>query len=63
MKKVIVLGAGLVGGEMAVDLSKKHKVSSVDISKKNLDKLVFGHTKILITKIFWLLKSFGQKKI
>ena len=39
MKKIIVLGAGLVGGEMAVDLSKKHKVSSVDISKKNLDKI------------------------
>ena len=34
MKKIIVLGAGLVGGEMAVDLSKKHMVSSVDISKK-----------------------------
>ena len=39
MKNIIVLGAGLVGGEMAVDLSKKHKVSSVDISKKNLDKI------------------------
>ena len=39
MKNIIVLGAGLVGGEMAVDLSKKHMVSSVDISKKNLDKI------------------------
>ena len=39
MKKIVVLGAGLVGGVMADDLSKDHKVTSVDISKKNLDKL------------------------
>tara|TARA_B100000902_G_scaffold18427_1_gene22093 strand:- start:140 stop:253 length:114 start_codon:yes stop_codon:yes gene_type:complete len=29
MKKIIVLGAGLVGGVMAVDLSKNHNVTSV----------------------------------
>lgn len=39
MKKIIVLGAGLVGGVMAEDLSKNHEVTSVDISQKNLDKL------------------------
>ena len=39
MKKIVVLGAGLVGGVMADDLSKDHKVTSVDVSKKNLDKL------------------------
>ena len=39
MAKIVVLGAGLVGGVMAVDLSKKHEVASVDISQKNLDKL------------------------
>ena len=39
MAKIIVLGAGLVGGVMAKDLSKKHKVTSVDISQKNLNKL------------------------
>ena len=39
MKKIIVLGAGLVGGVMAVDLSKNHNVTSVDISKKNLDNI------------------------
>ena len=41
MKKIVVLGAGLVGGVMADDLSKDHKVTSVDISEKNLDKLNF----------------------
>ena len=39
MANIIVLGAGLVGGVMAKDLAKKHNVTSVDISQKNLDKL------------------------
>ena len=39
MKKIVVLGAGLVGGVMALDLSTKHDVTSVDISEKNLDKV------------------------
>tara|TARA_B100000965_G_C19534740_1_gene732799 strand:- start:136 stop:1239 length:1104 start_codon:yes stop_codon:yes gene_type:complete len=39
MANIIVLGAGLVGGVMAKDLAKQHNVASVDISKKNLDKL------------------------
>ena len=39
MKKIVVLGCGLVGRVMAEDLSKNHKVSSVDISKENLEKL------------------------
>ena len=45
MKKIIVLGAGLVGGVMAEDLSKNHKVTSVDISQKNLDKLKSNNIK------------------
>ena len=39
MKKIIVLGSGLVGSVMATDLAKKYEVTSVDISKKNLDKI------------------------
>ena len=39
MKKIIVLGSGLVGSVMASDLAKKYEVTSVDISKKNLDKI------------------------
>ena len=39
MKKIVVLGCGLVGRVMAVDLSKDHEVTSVDISKQNLDKI------------------------
>lgn len=37
MKKISVLGAGLVGRAIAADLARKHQVRSVDISGKNLD--------------------------
>ena len=46
MKKIVVLGAGLVGGVMAKDLSKNHKVTTIDISQKNLDKLDSNISKI-----------------
>ena len=39
MAKIVVLGAGLAGGVMAVGLAKNHDVTSVDISQNNLDKL------------------------
>jgi len=39
MAKIVVLGAGLIGGVIAKDLSKNHQVTSIDISQKNLDKL------------------------
>ena len=39
MKKVIVLGAGLVGKAMALDLSKKFEVTAVDINKDALKSL------------------------
>ncbi len=39
MAKVIVLGAGLVGGVMAVDLAKLHEVTCVDINEEALANL------------------------
>ncbi len=39
MEKVIVLGAGMVGSAIAIDLSKSYDVTSVDINKKNLSIL------------------------
>ncbi len=38
-QKVIVLGAGRVGGAMAIDLKKKHNVKSVDLDASALDRL------------------------
>jgi len=39
MSKIIVLGAGMVGRTMAIDLAKKHNVTSVDISEDSLKRL------------------------
>ena len=39
MKKVVVLGAGLVGKAMAIDLAKKYDVTSVDINETALSDL------------------------
>jgi saccharopine dehydrogenase-like NADP-dependent oxidoreductase len=39
MKKIIVLGAGMVGRAMAIDLSKNHQITSVDLDKNALDLL------------------------
>ena len=36
MAKIIVLGAGLVGGVMAKDLAKNHQVTSVDFNENTL---------------------------
>ena len=42
-KKVTVLGAGLVGGAMAVDLSRQYDVTCVDIDATALQKLSVQH--------------------
>ena len=39
MKQITVLGAGMVGRAMAIDLAKSYSVTAVDLSKKNLDLL------------------------
>jgi lysine 6-dehydrogenase len=39
MKKMIILGAGMVGKAMAIDLSKKYDVTSTDIDNLSLDYL------------------------
>ena len=39
MNNIIVLGAGMVGSAMAIDLAKKHNVTCSDFSDAALDKL------------------------
>jgi len=39
MKKIVVLGAGMVGSVIAVDLSSKYKITSIDLDSQRLDKL------------------------
>lgn len=36
MKKILVLGAGMVGRAIAIDLCKSYKITAVDIDKKSL---------------------------
>ena len=47
MNKIIVLGAGMVGRAMAIDLSKDLEVYSADISEENLSKLSPHNIKII----------------
>ena len=59
-KNIIVLGAGLVGSAIAKDLSKQHKVTSVDINEDALKKLsAFG----VSTKTVDLSKAGEIKKV
>lgn len=39
MKKITVIGAGMVGSVMARELSKRHRVTATDINSKSLDSL------------------------
>jgi len=46
MAKVVVLGAGMIGNAMALDLAGEHQVTAVDISKKALARLSKENDKI-----------------
>ena len=37
MKNIIVLGAGMVGSAMALDMVKKHKVTLTDLNEETLE--------------------------
>lgn len=39
MKKIIVLGAGMVGGAIAIDLAKDHRVTLADIDQARLSRV------------------------
>ncbi len=41
MNKIIVLGAGLVGSVIAIDLSKNHKVTSADINSESFSRFQY----------------------
>ncbi|WP_456376062.1 saccharopine dehydrogenase NADP-binding domain-containing protein [Lutibacter sp.] len=40
MSNIIVLGAGMVGSTMAIDMAKKHLVTITDFNKKTLEKAI-----------------------
>ncbi len=47
MSNIIVLGAGMVGSTMAIDLAKKHAVTITDFSEKALEKAIKKCDKLL----------------
>jgi len=40
MSNIIVLGAGMVGSTMAIDMAKKHEVTITDFSELALEKAI-----------------------
>ena len=51
MTNIIVLGAGMVGCAMAVDLSKKHNVTIADLSIQRLEYITQKHQNISILQV------------
>jgi len=51
MKKIIVLGAGMVGSTMALDMAKKHEVTIADVNESNLKKIKNRNSEIKTKQI------------
>ena len=48
---MVVLGAGMVGQAMAVDMAKKHAVTVVDIDKSALVKIEAGYNQLITSQL------------
>jgi len=51
MNRIIVLGAGMVGSAMAIDLAKNHKLTSADISLSSLEKIKLKQSNIATLQV------------
>ena len=51
MKNVIVLGAGMVGSAMAIDMAKNHNVTLTDINQKTLQKIQSENQELQILEL------------
>lgn len=63
MKKIIVLGAGMVGSAMAVDLSKYHDVTLTDLNQNILDDVIKENPQISVRQLDVINKSALQKAL
>jgi lysine 6-dehydrogenase len=63
MSSIIVLGAGMVGSAMAIDLAKNHSVTLSDFNKSALDKAVFKCRDLTSVQLDVTDKSALQKTI
>ena len=48
MSNVIVIGAGMVGSAMAIDMAKRHKVTLTDLNRETLNRIQKEHKSILV---------------
>ena len=51
MSNVIVLGAGMVGSTMAIDMAKNHNVTLTDLSQEVLNKVKLFLCLGILTKL------------
>ena len=63
MSTIIVLGAGMVGSTMAIDLAQNHKVTITDFNKKALDKAVLKCSSLKPIQLDVTTKKVLQKTI
>jgi len=63
MSNIIVLGAGMVGSTMAIDMAKKHQVTITDFNKKALKKAVSKCNKLIPIELDVTNKAKLQKAI
>ncbi|MBT8317713.1 MAG: saccharopine dehydrogenase [Lutibacter sp.] len=63
MSNIIVLGAGMVGSTMAIDMAKKHQVTITDFSEKALEKAVKKCDKLIPEILDVTHKTILQKTI
>jgi len=63
MKKIALLGAGMVGRTMALELAKSHEVVSFDLNQQNLDLLAKRNAKIQTRKINLLDSNLNLKEV
>jgi lysine 6-dehydrogenase len=62
MSNIIVLGAGMVGSAMAIDLSEQHNVTLTDLSQSVLDKVKQKENKLIVKQLD-VTKTDGLKKM
>ena len=51
MSNVIVLGAGMVGSAMAIDMAERHNVTLTDLSREVLERVKMKHDKLMIQQL------------
>ena len=63
MSNVIVLGAGMVGSAIAIDMAKNHKVTLTDISQSVLDRVKQKYNNLTIRLLDVTIKSDLQNMV